>query len=92
VEKFPSGVFEEKLANQGECNGKEIHEENHKVSKDGCSIGLKEQTFIRDEELELTHEPKAQREKNGERDEEGVSNHSGLLLAKNISNKTRLLT
>src|SRR5260370_12349112 len=73
--EFSPGVLEEELADESECCSKHVDGQNSDVRQEGCSVRAPKNELVGNEESQLAHEPEAQREQDGDGDEQDVGNH-----------------
>src|SRR5258708_30361037 len=68
-------VFQEELANGNESGSKHIDGQDSDVHENGCGVLTPKNELVGNEEPQLAHEPEAQREQDGDGDEQDVGNH-----------------
>src|ERR1700720_4335935 len=82
--KLSPCVLEEKLADKNERSSKHVDRQDSDVPQDGCRVRVPENLFVGNKESQLTHEPEAQCQQNGDGDQQDVGNDrnspTGLVL------------
>jgi hypothetical protein len=68
--EFSAGIFKEELAIENERSGKEIEEQCGEVNQNCGPILMEQNCLIWNEELQFAEEPKAERQENGDCQEE----------------------
>src|ERR1700728_1245075 len=75
VGQFATRIFKEELPLDGVDGCKNIREHSRNAGEDHAPVLAIENESVRDEELELAHEPEGERQQDGNRDDERVGNH-----------------
>ena len=76
VREFASRVLQEELALDGVDRSEHVHKQDGEPEEKSRSVLVKQDMPVRDEKLQFTQEPESQRQQEGNRDDEGVGNHT----------------
>ncbi len=77
VREFAARILKEELPLDGIDRGEQIDEEDSEPQEKLRSVLSKKDMPVRDKEFQLTQQPKSQRQKKCNRDDERVGNHEG---------------
>jgi len=81
VRELASGVLEEELAFNGIDGGKNVYENYAGREENNIAILTKEKVPVGNQKIQIAHEPKHNRQQDGDGDDESVGNHGPYLNA-----------